>query len=141
MYDRPGHVPPIQTEAEARVLGDGEVRGHGCHCELTDSCDSGEMSGVGFTGVEQFKDGKKSAGTSRHVMTDSADGHHPFGDMWTKTNSRNVKRVNNVLKINSSQCDNLVHGRGRILNLSSGEIKRGSMRGNLRGTMEEGGRR
>lgn len=31
----------------------------GRHCELTDSRDSVEMSEVGFTGVEQFKDAPK----------------------------------------------------------------------------------
>lgn len=51
VYDRPGHVPPIQSETEAWVLRDGEVLEDMGVTELMDSCDSAKMSEVGFIGV------------------------------------------------------------------------------------------
>lgn len=87
------------------------------------------MSEVGCTDVERFKDG-------REVGYFQARGPVLFGDV-DKTKQQECPKGKQQLGINGKESANLLRDRGRILRLDSAEIKRGSMRGNLRGAMEK----
>ncbi len=94
VYDRPGHVPLIQREAEAWVLGDGKVLED---MGVTESwltavtalrCQKWALQESNLN--EQFKDTKKLG----NMMTDSANGHlYSLGTCRQKTSNINVKRV------------------------------------------------
>lgn len=111
---------------------------HGRHWELTDSCDSVEMSEVGFTGVKPA------------LTVQGQQNIWQLPDAWwlilwmiffylfkghvTKRNEWMLKGIS----IKSSWKDNLVHDTEIILDLNSAEIKSRSIRENLRGDGESG---